>query len=213
MVEISEEIHFNLILKNIRETGFSIDEYKVELTKILGSRFNAACEALAAGKVKRYSFYPSARVVWIVVGKERDYQILPLANFCTCFDFYFRVINHEISFCYHLISQKLSEALGKYVIIEETDTSFMPLMEKLGEDHGRKRVLSITEVENVRKIAIDVLLDGRELTTERLLEEVKGAGFKLNTKHLANILVADKSKRFRHIDKLWVLASSVNVKY
>lgn len=209
---MSEEIKFNLILKNIREAGFVTDDYKMEMTKVLGSRFTAAYEAMEARKVRRYSFYPSGRVVWIVAGKERDYQILPLANFCTCFDFYFRVINHEISFCYHLIAQKLSEALGKYVIIEEPDTSFMPLMEKLGEDLGRKRVLSIIEVENVRKITIDVLLEGRELTTERLLEEVKGAGFKLTAKHLANILVADKSKRFRHIDGLWVLASSVNVK-
>lgn len=212
MVEMSEEATFSLICKDIREAGCLTDDQQSKMAKIFGGRFTAAYSALEEGKVKKYVFYPSGRVVWIVAGKERDYQILPLANFCSCFDFYFRVINHEISFCYHLIAQKLSEALGKYIVIEEPDTSFTPLMEKWREAIGWKRRLSITEVENVRKIAIEVLSEEKELSTDRLLGEVRGAGFALNTRHLASILVADKSKRFKHVNGLWTLASSVNIK-
>ena len=77
--------------------------------------------------VKKYVFEPSGRIVWIVVGRERDYQVLPEVNYCTCEDYYFRVLDGEILLCYHLLAQKLAEALGKYEEIKESDSLYETL--------------------------------------------------------------------------------------
>ena len=128
MVEMSEETTLNLTLRDIQEAGCLTNNQKTKMADVFGSRFTAAYEAIEEGKVKRYIFHPSGRVVWIVSGKERDYQILPLANFCSCFDFYFRVINREISYCYHLIAQKIARNLGWFEVIEENDELYQSLM-------------------------------------------------------------------------------------
>ncbi len=203
---MSEEA-LSLMLKVIQEMGYITDEQKSRMVTIFGDRFATACNAVKEWKVKRYTFQPSGRVVWIVSGKERNYQILPLANFCSCLDFYFRVIGRETSFCYHLIAQKLAEALRQYVVVEEVDTSFTTLMERLREVTSLKRELSIAEVENIRKVAVEILLEENELPIEKLLNEISELGFStLTNRHLANILIADKTKRFKHIDGHWSLA-------
>lgn len=209
MEETCEETTFSAIYGDIRENRQLTDEQKTRLTKTFGSRFTAAYKAVEEGKVKKYIFHPSGRTVWIVAGKERDYQILPLANFCSCFDFYFRVIGHETSFCYHLIAQKLAEALGKYSTIEESDANFIPLMKGWRRISDRRRALSIAEVENVRRVAKGILLEEKELPVDRFLEELKKAGFvTLTARHLANILIADKAKRFKHVNEVWTLSQN-----
>lgn len=95
-----------------------------------GQRFTKAWEAVTDKRVKKYVFKPSNRVVWIVVGKERDYLIMPAADFCTCDDFYFRVMDRQIHLCYHLIAQKLSEAFKTYDSYEETDELHEALMKE-----------------------------------------------------------------------------------
>ncbi len=104
------------------------EEHKRRLANAFVRRFENALKALAEGTVKRYLFKPSCRVVWIVVGKEKDYQVIPAANYCSCDDFYFRVLDGDAALCYHVIAQKLSEALGKYEPIEDSDDLYEPLM-------------------------------------------------------------------------------------
>ena len=205
-MEKTEEISFNLALQNVQEMGLLTTDQKTMLEEILGNRFNTAYKAIEEKKIKKYIFQPSGRVIWIVAGRERDYQIFPLAKFCSCFDFYFRVVGNEISFCYHIIAQKIAEVLGKYVIIEEHDSKFASLMEKWRETIGRRREMSLKEVDNIRKVAIEVLLIEKELPTNRILREVREAGYVTLTRiHLANILKADKIKRFKHTEGLWML--------
>lgn len=103
-------------------------EHKTQLSTAFGKRLENALQALAEKRVKRYLFKPSQRVIWIVVGKERDYQIIPGAEFCTCDDFYFRVMDQEVHLCYHLIAQRLAEALDDYDTIEEYDGLYEALM-------------------------------------------------------------------------------------
>lgn len=98
------------------------------LFTVFGQRFTRAWEAIADKRVKKYVFKPSNRVVWIVVGKGRDYLIMPTVDFCTCNDFYFRVMNRQIHLCYHLIGQKLAEALERYDSYEEDDELYDALM-------------------------------------------------------------------------------------
>jgi predicted nucleic acid-binding Zn finger protein len=98
------------------------------LYEVFGQRFTRAFETLKENRVKKYTFKPSGKTVWIVVGKERDYLIMPQAEFCTCDDFYFRVMEREVHMCYHLIAQKLANALSWYESIEEHDELYDSLM-------------------------------------------------------------------------------------
>jgi predicted nucleic acid-binding Zn finger protein len=101
-----------------------------QLSESFGSRFTKAWETIKEKRVKKYVFSPSGRIVWIVVGREREYQIMPAAGFCSCDDFYFRVMDREANICYHLIAQKLADALGLYDKIEEEDRLYDCLMEE-----------------------------------------------------------------------------------
>ena len=98
------------------------------LYETFGTRFAKAWDALKEGRIKKYIFKPSNRVVWIVVGKERDYLIIASADFCMCDDFYFRVLDQQIHLCYHLIAQKIAETLDWYDKIEEHDELYNSLM-------------------------------------------------------------------------------------
>lgn len=100
------------------------------LSTAFGQRFDKALEAVEGKRVKKYVFAPSNRVVWIVVGKERDYLIMPTVDFCTCDDFYFRAMDRQIHLCYHLIAQKLAEATEYYDMYEEDDELYDVLMKE-----------------------------------------------------------------------------------
>ena len=122
------------ILKRICKKAKTKDELTdnqlLQLTKALGSRFKKALEAINEARVKKYIFSPSNRIVWIVVGREREYQIMPVAGFCSCDDFYFRVMEKDTNICYHLIAQKIAETLEKFDQIEEEDRLYDCLMEE-----------------------------------------------------------------------------------
>ncbi|MDP6458239.1 MAG: hypothetical protein QGF78_02775 [Candidatus Bathyarchaeota archaeon] len=55
--------------------------------------------------------------------------MLPYSGYCDCSDFYFRVVDGEAGLCYHLLAQRLSEALNAYEEIREDDEVYEPLME------------------------------------------------------------------------------------
>lgn len=99
-----------------------------KLYETFGQRFTRAFEALKENRVKKYVFKPSGRTVWIVVGRERDYLIMPEVEFCTCDDFYFRVLDRKVHLCYHLIAQKLAKNLDWYELVEEHDELYDSLM-------------------------------------------------------------------------------------
>ena len=116
------------VLEEVRRLGRLSEEHRAEMRSVFGERFEKALRLVEERRVKRYTFEPSGRVVWIVVGKEKEYEILPRSGYCSCADFYFRVINGETGFCYHLIAQHLAEALGILEEIEEGDEFYEPLM-------------------------------------------------------------------------------------
>ncbi|HML03514.1 MAG TPA: hypothetical protein VK487_09105 [Candidatus Bathyarchaeia archaeon] len=114
--------------KKAKEGGKLDGSHLNMLYETFGMRFPKAWEALKEGRIKKYVFKPSNRIVWIVVGKERDYLIIASADFCMCDDFYFRVLDQHIHLCYHLIAQKIAEALDWYDRIEEHDDLYNSLM-------------------------------------------------------------------------------------
>jgi predicted nucleic acid-binding Zn finger protein len=112
------------ICRDVKESEKITCEQISRLSDLLGSRFDNALKIVEQNKVKLYVFDPSGRRVWIVVGKSQDYQILPNAEFCACDDYYFKVIGGKAPLCYHLIAQKLAEALGKFNLIRESDEKY-----------------------------------------------------------------------------------------
>ena len=118
------------VCKDLKNQEKITDEQLTQLKEALGSRFTKAWEAVQEERVKKYIFSPSGRIVWVVVGREREYQIMPEAVFCSCDDFYFRVMDREANICYHLIAQKLADVLALYDKIEEEDRLYDCLMEE-----------------------------------------------------------------------------------
>lgn len=118
----------NSICREAKAEGKISGKNLTALYELFGQRFTKALEALKENRVKKYVFRPSGRVVWIVVGRERDYLIMPEAEFCMCDDFYFRVLDKQVHLCYHLIAQRIARNLGWYETIEEDDSLYEALM-------------------------------------------------------------------------------------
>jgi len=130
-VKVPKEIKvLEKVCKEAKTKGEVTGNHLTQLSEALGSRFTKAWETLKEERVKKYVFSPSGRIVWIVVGREREYQIMPAAGFCSCDDFYFRVMDREVHICYHLIAQKIADALGWYDKVEEEDRLYDCLMEE-----------------------------------------------------------------------------------
>jgi len=110
------------VCKEVQEKGQISDAHINKLSSTFGQRLEKALEALEERRVKRYVFQPSGRIVWIVVGKEREYLVMPAAEYCTCDDFYFQF--HQGHLCYHIIAQKLAEATSQFDLIEDDDQLF-----------------------------------------------------------------------------------------
>ncbi len=128
MNDNSEIETLNTICRKAKTEGKMSGKNLTELYDLFGQRFTKALETLKENRVKKYTFKPSGRTVWIVVGRERDYLIMPEAEFCTCDDFYFRVLDKKIHLCYHLIAQKIARNLSWYESIEERDELHDTLM-------------------------------------------------------------------------------------
>jgi len=126
--EINEIDTLNAICKVAKQEDKLSGKNLTALYDLFGQRFTKALEALKENRVKKYVFKPSNRTVWIVVGRERDYLIMAEAEFCTCDDFYFRVLDKKIHLCYHLIAQKIARNLNWYEGINETDELYQSLM-------------------------------------------------------------------------------------
>jgi predicted nucleic acid-binding Zn finger protein len=128
MNENSETETLNAICREAKAEDKLSGKNVTGLYELFGQRFTKALDALNENRVKKYVFKPSGRTVWIVIGRERDYLIMPEAEFCTCDDFYFRVLDRKIHLCYHLIAQKIARNLGWYETLEETDELYKTLM-------------------------------------------------------------------------------------
>jgi predicted nucleic acid-binding Zn finger protein len=124
----SESEDLENICEDIKRVGKITGEHLTRLSLLFGPRFQRAWEAVRENRVKKYVFKPSGRVVWIVVGKERDYLVMPDAGFCSCDDFYYHVMSRKAHLCYHLIGQRIAETLGWYDEIEDSDDIYDFLM-------------------------------------------------------------------------------------
>jgi len=107
------------ICEAIRVEGGVSDTHVGMLEATFGQRIHKAFAALNESRIKKYVFSPSGRVVWIVVGKNRDYLVMPAIHYCSCDDFYYQFDHGHV--CYHIIAQKLAEATGGFDLFEDDD--------------------------------------------------------------------------------------------
>ena len=130
MDEKTELDILHCICEQSKEDGKLTGKDLTKLHETFGERFIKAFQALKENRVKKYIFEPSGKVIWIVVGKKKDYLLMPEAGFCSCDDFYFRVMDREVHLCYHLIAQKIANILKGYDSIKERDELHDSLMKE-----------------------------------------------------------------------------------
>ncbi len=128
MSEDSEAETLTAVCREAKAEGKLSGKNLTDLYELFGQRFTKALDALKENRIKKYVFKPSSRIVWIVVGRERDYLLMPEAKFCTCDDFYFRVLDRKVHLCYHLIAQKIALNLGWFETLDENDDLYESLM-------------------------------------------------------------------------------------
>ena len=112
------------VCQEIHRTGSVTEQQKVVLDSTFQKGSQQALALVEEGKVSRFKFQPSGRTVWVVKGRKGEYQVLPESMFCTCDDYYFRVMGEKRQLCYHLVAQHVAEALGKFHSSELTDSDY-----------------------------------------------------------------------------------------
>jgi predicted nucleic acid-binding Zn finger protein len=112
-------------------------EFRDKLLKVFGDRFTNGFELASSHKVRRYEFRPSGRVVWVVRGRTNEYQVIPDLPFCYCDDYYFRVMDRKRGLCYHIVAQRIAEALMKFQSVHKSDSQYSTIT-----DHWRAKETS-----------------------------------------------------------------------
>ena len=129
MVSLQEHISLEQILRDLRTSREISRQNWQRLRNTFGDRFEKAWKLVTENRVKKYLFKPSGRTLWVAIGQNAEYLIYSNAGYCSCSDFYFRVLDHEKAYCYHLLAQKIAEALNHYDLIEEEDEAYAPLLD------------------------------------------------------------------------------------
>lgn len=114
----------------LKSDGKLSERMKDALLKTFGERFTNGWELTNSRKVRRYEFKPSGRVVWAVQGRKGEYQVLPDIPFCYCDDYYFRVMDKKRGLCYHIIAQRVAEALNQFAKISKKDTQYSAITDR-----------------------------------------------------------------------------------
>lgn len=132
--EIDRLMDETLILRQVRDdtrrTGGLDEDGKQRLIEAFQKRFNQAMELVEEEKVSKYVFSPSGRTIWVVAGKHGEYQVLPESMFCSCDDYFFRVMSGKKQVCYHIIAQQMGEALGKCRTTDLADSNYAQITSK-----------------------------------------------------------------------------------
>ncbi len=108
------------------------------MSKVFEKRFPPALAIVEAKNVTNYRFKPSGRTLWAVKGRKGEYQVIPDSMFCTCDDYYFRVMDNKRQLCYHLVAQQIAEALGQFGVSEMADSQYADVISKWSDSGYRK---------------------------------------------------------------------------
>jgi predicted nucleic acid-binding Zn finger protein len=127
-MHLQEQLILEQILRELRtEKELSRLNWQ-KLRNTFGERFVRAWDLVIQRRIKKYIFKPSEKEIWVAIGSRGEYMIYSRSGYCSCSDFYFRVLDNEIALCYHLLAQKLAKALDHYDLIIEEDEAYRELM-------------------------------------------------------------------------------------
>ena len=110
--------------------GDQREELKAKLPEFskYGAKLDRAIDAVLAGGVKDVRFIPSGRRLFTVVGRLGDEFIDPAKPYCSCSNFFFRVLGGREEICYHLLSHKIATKTGKIDVVEFNDEEYGPYL-------------------------------------------------------------------------------------
>ncbi len=91
----------------------------------LGSTFKKAVDAVFSGDVKRHIFTPSGRTIYTVVGSNADEFIDPDKPYCSCSNFFFRVMSGKAEYCYHLLGYEIAQEAKKIEQVTFSDEEYI----------------------------------------------------------------------------------------
>ena len=89
-----------------------------------GPKLGRAIDTVLAGGVKESLFLPSGRKVITVVGRLGDEFIDPDRPYCSCSNFFFRVLGGREETCYHLLSYRIAAEAGKLDVVKFSDEEY-----------------------------------------------------------------------------------------
>jgi predicted nucleic acid-binding Zn finger protein len=89
-----------------------------------GKTFEKAVDAVARGYVKAHVFVPSGRTIYTVVGSSGDEFIAPEKPYCSCSNFFFRVMDGKREYCYHLLGYKMAVEAKKVEQVTFSDDEY-----------------------------------------------------------------------------------------
>ena len=93
-----------------------------------GAKFERALDTVLAGGVKECRFLPSGRKIFTVVGRLGDEFLDPQRPYCSCSNFFFRVLGGREDLCYHLLSYRIAAKTGRVDVIEFSDEEYGPYL-------------------------------------------------------------------------------------
>ncbi|RLG50560.1 MAG: hypothetical protein DRN96_00905 [Thermoproteota archaeon] len=121
------------LLLQQRLSTASEEEAIKTIADMYGSRAKRALEAVMQGKVKKYVFTPSGDVIWCVVGREREYLVIPYC-YCSCEDHLMSVVvNRSVPFCYHILAVLVAQITRRYKEIVGEDLTYYRVIRELLE--------------------------------------------------------------------------------
>jgi predicted nucleic acid-binding Zn finger protein len=129
MASLQEALTLEQVLRDLRISREISRQNWQRLRNTFGDRFDKAWKLVTENRIKKYVFKPSNRSLWVAIGQNAEYLIYSHAGYCSCSDFYFRVLDNEQAYCYHLLAQKLAEALNHFDLVEEEDEAYDQLLE------------------------------------------------------------------------------------
>ena len=89
-----------------------------------GSKLDRAIDAALTGAVKEVRFLPSRRTVVTVVGRLGDELLDPTKPYCSCSNFFFKVVGGREETCYHLLGYKIASLAGRVDVVEFSDEEY-----------------------------------------------------------------------------------------
>ncbi len=81
-------------------------------------------DAVLRGYVKVHVFLPSNRTIYTVVGSGGDEFIDPEKPYCSCNNFFFRVLDGKREYCYHLLGYRIALEAGRIEQISFDDDEY-----------------------------------------------------------------------------------------